>query len=102
MEDDDIDAEIPITSQQRLQQMENELLNDWEYIDINPDDDDEAHLVEMGSLILTPEAEMHQYAHIQASIQKGQKLNQSQSDWMLNWMANVATAQTSSQMAWQI
>ena len=102
MEADDIDAEIPITSQQRLQQMENELLNDWEYIDINPEDDDEAHLVEMGSLILTPEAEMHQYAHIQASIKKWQSLTQSQDSWMLNSMSNIASAQTSQQMAWQL
>jgi len=27
--------------------MENELLNNGEYIDINPDDDDEQHLIEM-------------------------------------------------------
>tara|TARA_R110000851_G_scaffold96172_1_gene208680 strand:- start:15033 stop:15137 length:105 start_codon:yes stop_codon:yes gene_type:complete len=32
----------------------------------------------MGSLILTPEAEAHQLAHIRASIKKGQQVNQSQ------------------------
>ena len=79
--------------------MENELLMDWEYIDINPDDDDDQHLVEMWSLILTPESEMHQYAHLQASINKWQQINQWQDQGMLNSMQNIASAQTSSQMA---
>tara|TARA_R110000772_G_scaffold195633_1_gene306320 strand:- start:25 stop:237 length:213 start_codon:yes stop_codon:yes gene_type:complete len=70
MDLEDIDIEIPKTSQQRMQALENELLNDGEYIEINEDDDDEQHLIEMGSLILTPEAEMHQMAHIKASIKK--------------------------------
>ena len=99
MDLEDIDIEIPKTSQQRMQALENELLNDWEYVEINPDDDDEQHLIEMGSLILTPEAEAHQLAHIRASIKKGQQVNQSQDKWMLNSMNNVASAQTSSQMA---
>lgn len=102
IEDEDIDIEIPLTAQQRLQQMENELLMDGEYIDINPDDDDEAHLIEMWSLILTPEMEAHQYAHLQASIQKWQRQNISQDTWMLNSMSNVATAQASQQQASQI
>ena len=84
IEDEDIDAEIPKTPQQILQQMENELLNDWEYIEINPNDDDEQHLIEMGSMILTPEAEAHQYAHIQASIAKWQAPVPTQDQWLLN------------------
>lgn len=102
MSDEDIDIEIPKTSQQILQSMENEILMDWEYIDINPNDDDEQHLVEMWSLILTPEAEMHQYAHLQASISKWQQINEWQDQGMLNSMQNIASAQTSSQMATEI
>lgn len=110
IEDEDIDIEIPKTSQQRLQMMENELLNDWEFVDINPDDDDEQHLIEMWSLILTPEAEMHQYAHIQASIEKErQKKQMEQMQWqmeqwwqdkgMLNSMTNVWLNQASQEQA---
>ena len=102
MSSEDIDIEIPKTSQQILQSMENEILMDWEYIDINPNDDDDAHLIEMWSLILTPEMEMHQYAHLQASIEKWQQINQWQDQWMLNSMSNIASAQTSQQMATQI
>lgn len=106
IEDEDIDIEIPKTSQQKLQAMENELLNDWEYIEINPDDDDEQHLIEMWSLILTPEAEMHQYAHIQASIEKErvrkqQEMTQTQDTGMLNSMSNVAVNQASQEL-WQL
>ena len=99
MDEEDIDIEIPKTSQQRLQALENELLNDWEYIEINPDDDDEQHLIEMGSLVLTPEAEAHQLAHIRASISKGQQKNESQDKGMMNSMQNIASAQTSQQIA---
>lgn len=95
---EDIDIEIPKTSQQKLQALENELLNDGEYIEINPNDDHEQHLIEMWSLILTPEAEAHQYAHIQASIQQWQMMTENQDQWMLNSMNNIASAQTSQQM----
>jgi len=104
IDEEDIEIELPKTAQQRLQAMENELLNNGEYIDINPDDDDEQHLIEMWSIILTPEAEMHQYSHIQATIQKGKQLSQWQNAWMLNSAQNVATAQAShqqTQLAWQ-
>lgn len=99
---EDIDLEIPKTAQQKLQMLENELLNDWIYVEINPDDDDEQHLIEMWSMILTPEAEMHQYAHIQASIEKGRASQQTQDTWMLNSMSNVAVNQASQEMAWQL
>ena len=98
LDQEDIDIEIPKTAQQKMQSLENELLNDWEYIEINPDDDDEQHLLEMWSLVLTPEAEMHQYSHIKASIQKGQMANQSQNAGMLNSMSNIASAQTTNEM----
>lgn len=101
MSDEDIDIEIPKTSQQRLQSMENELLNDWEYIDINPNDDDEQHLIEMWSLILTPEAAMHQIAHIQASIEKWQMTNESQDKWMMNQSMAVSNSISAWQQAQQ-
>ena len=97
IEDEDIDIEIPLTSQQRLQQMENELLMDWEYIDINPNDDDEAHLIEMWSMILTPEMEMHQYAHLMASIAKWQQQNMSQDKWILNQSQAVSNNMAATQ-----
>jgi hypothetical protein len=102
MDSEDIDIEIPKTSQQLMQALENELLNDWEYIEINPNDDDEQHLIEMWSLILTPEAEMHQYAHIQASIQKGQMVSEWQDQWMLNQAQAVSNSMTASEMANEI
>jgi hypothetical protein len=85
--------------------MENELLMDWEYIDINPDDDDHAHLLEIGSLLLTPEMEAHQYAHLQAVIEKDKLKNQqqpTQDKWMLASANNIASSQASSQIAWQL
>ena len=107
IDQEDIDVEIPKTTQCRLQAMENELLNDWEYIEINPDDDDEQHLMEMWSLILTPESEMHQYSHIQASIKKAQEALQQpqlqpwqwQDKGMLNSMSNIAMNQASQESA---
>lgn len=98
MSAEDIDIEIPKTAQQKMQALENELLNDWEYIEINPDDDDEQHLIEMWSLILTPEAEMHQYAHIQASITKWTIINKWQDQWMLNQSQAVSNSITASEM----
>lgn len=38
---------------------------------INPDDDDEAHLVAMGSAITGEQFEAHKFSHIQAMIAKG-------------------------------
>lgn len=109
IEQEDIDIEVPKTTQCRLQAMENELLNNWEYVEINPEDDDEQHLMEIWSLAITPEAEMHQYAHIQASIKKTQDtLVQSmqqpvpawpQDKWMLNSMSNIAMNQASQELA---
>ena len=102
IEDEDIDIEAPKTSQQKLQQMENELLNDWEYVEINPNDDDEQHLIEMWSMITTLEAEAHQYAHIQASIEKWQMQNISQDQWLLNQSQAVSNNVAASQQSWQI
>jgi len=100
--DEDIDIEIPKTSQQLMQALENELLNDWEYVEINPEDDDEQHLIEMWSLILTPEAEAHQYSHIQASIKKGQMVSEWQDQGMLNQSQAVSNSITASEMSNEI
>lgn len=99
MAEEDIEAEIPKTPQQLMQALENELLNDWEYVEINPDDDHDQHLVEMWSLILTPEAEMHQFAHIQASIAKWVTPSQWQDQWLLNQSQAVSNSMTASDMA---
>jgi hypothetical protein len=51
----------------------------------------------MGSILLTPEAEMHQYAHLQASIQKQltpQQPQETQDKGMLNSAQNVANSIT--------
>jgi len=97
---EDIEIEIPKTPQQTLQSMENELLQDWEYIDINPEDDDDAHLMEMWSIILTKEMEMHQIAHLQATIQKKQQTQEpTQNAWMLNSAQNVSNSIVASQQA---
>lgn len=58
------------TPQMALQAMENELLKLNLYVPINPEDNDEEHLVEMGSTIQTEQAELHKVAHIQAMIAK--------------------------------
>ena len=99
---EDIDIEVPKTSQQILQSMENELLNDWEYIDINPDDDDEQHLMEMWSMILTKEAEAHQMAHLKAVIAKWKQQPSQQDQGLLNQSQAVSNSVASSQQAQQI
>lgn len=43
---EDIEEEIPMTAQYLLQQEENTILKET-YIDINPDDNDDEHLVSM-------------------------------------------------------
>jgi hypothetical protein len=50
--------------------MENELLMQDIFIPINPDDNDEEHLVEMWSNLQTKNAEIHKVSHIQAMIAK--------------------------------
>lgn len=86
-----------------LQCMENELLSLDQYVPINADDNDEEHLVEMGSAIDTKAFEMHKMAHIQAMIAKGSVpavqmgtgINESS---MANSMASQAMSQAQSQL----
>lgn len=56
--------------QMAMQGMENELLKLDIFVPINPTDDDESHLVEMGSDLNTVNAELHKMAHIMAMVQK--------------------------------
>jgi hypothetical protein len=44
---EDVEEEIPMTAQWLLQQEENTILKAGEWIDINPNDDDDQHLVSM-------------------------------------------------------
>jgi hypothetical protein len=44
---EDVEEEVPMTAQYLLQQTENDILKRGEWIDINPDDDDDEHLVAM-------------------------------------------------------
>lgn len=86
-----------------LQCMENELLSLDQYVPINADDNDEEHLVEMGSAINTKSFEMHKMAHIQAMIAKGSVpavqmgtgINEGS---MANSMASQAMSQAQSQL----
>ena len=66
-----IEEVIMDTPQMALQCMENELLKLDIYVPVNPEDNDEEHLVEMGSTLNTESAEIHKVAHIQAMIAKG-------------------------------
>lgn len=56
--------------QMAMQGMENELLKLDIFVPINPTDDDESHLVVMGSDLNTVNAELHKMAHIMAMVQK--------------------------------
>ena len=69
---EDVEEEVPMTAQYILQQNENIILQS-EYIGINHTDDDDEHLVAMGSI--NPEDVYmiaHQAAHIQSKIDKSQ------------------------------
>lgn len=66
-----------------MQSMENELLKLDIYVPVNAEDNDEEHLVEMGSTLTTDSAELHKIAHIQAMIAK--------------WVAPVAQIDASAQ-----
>lgn len=44
---EDVEEEVPMTAQYLLQQSENESLRQGIFMDTNPDDDDEQHLIAM-------------------------------------------------------
>lgn len=69
---------------------------------INPDDDDESHLVAMGSNLTGEEAEAHKLSHIQAmvakgSIPQGQASQQAAGGVQEGAMANSMASQAMSQ-----
>jgi len=66
-----IDETLIDTPQMAMQNIENELLKLNIPVNINPDDNDEEHLVTMGSSIDTEAFDYHKVAHIQAMIAKG-------------------------------
>jgi len=68
---ENIDEFLLDTPQMALQSMENELLKLNIFVPINPEDNDEEHLVELGTTIQTDQAELHKIAHIEAMIAKG-------------------------------
>ena len=68
---ENIDEFLLDTPQMALQSMENELLKLNTFVPINPEDNDEEHLVELGTTIQTDQAELHKIAHIEAMIAKG-------------------------------
>ena len=97
---EDVEEEVPMTAQYILQQNENIILQS-EYIGINHTDDDDEHLVAMGSI--NPEDVYmiaHQAAHIQSKIDKSQQEPVEQgSNQMLNGAMSQAMSQAGSQTA---
>ena len=97
---EDVEEEVPMTAQYILQQNENIILQS-EYIGINHTDDDDEHLVAMGSI--NPEDVFmiaHQAAHIQSKIDKSQQVPVEQgSNQMLNGAMSQAMSQAGSQTA---
>lgn len=88
-----IEEELPKTVDELIQEQENLLLTDWIYVEINPEDDDLAHLVCVEAVTNTPEWMLHKQAHIDAYIAKGKPQPQQQAWWMLNQMASQWMAQ---------
>jgi beta-mannanase len=96
---EDIEEEVPMTAQYTLQQNENIILQN-EYIGINHTDDDDEHLIAMGSI--NPEdiyMIAHQAAHIQSKIDKSQIQPVEQGNQMLNGAMSQAMSQAGSQTA---
>lgn len=89
-----IEEELPKTVDEVIQEQENMLLADWIYIDINPDDDDLAHLVCVEAVTNTTEWMMHKQAHLMAFVKKWKPQPVAQEQWwMLNQMASQWMAQ---------
>lgn len=85
------------TPQMAKQSMENELLKINLFVKVSAEDDDEQHLIEMGSNINTKAAEIHRDTHIQAMIAKGTQPAAAQTGINENAMANSAASQAMSQ-----
>lgn len=100
---DNVEQEVPMTAQYLLQLDENEAMKREPntYFKINPDDDDEQHLVAMWDY--DPEniaMVQHALAHKLASIQKEkEKMMQPQDNQMLSGAMSQAMSQAGSQVA---
>lgn len=97
---EDVEEEIPMTAQYLLQQEENTILKRWEWIDINPDDNDDEHLVSMWDI--NPDDVMmvaHQAAHIQSKISKSKDQVMQWQNQMLNGAMSQAMSQAWSQIS---
>lgn len=97
---EDVEEEVPMTAQYILQQSENELLRKWIYVDTNPDDDDDQHLISMWDV--DPENVVmvaHQQNHIANKIAKAKVEPMQQPNQMLNGAMSQAMSQAGSQTA---
>lgn len=98
---EDIEEEVPMTAQYLLQQEENNILKLGEWIDINPNDEDDEHLIAMWDV--NPDdlqMVLHQAAHIQAKIKKqSQQVQEAPENQMLNGAMSQAMSQAGSQTA---
>ena len=96
-----IDVEIPMTEQYRLQEMENEALIQWIDVPVNPDDNDEEHIIALWDVDPDNVAMVaHQTAHIMASIEKKKsQMLPMQDNTMLNGAMSQAMSQAGSEIA---
>jgi len=83
------------TPQESLQLNENEVLKRWEWVDINPTDDNYTHMITCDRT--TPEWEGHWQAHMIQYTQQTQQVPEAQQGWqMVNQaMAQIGNEQTS-------
>lgn len=97
---EDVEEEVPMTAQYLLQQSENESLIKWIYLDTNPDDDDDQHLIAMWDVDPENVAMVaHQQNHIANKIAKAQVEPIQQPNQMLNGAMSQAMSQAGSQTA---
>ena len=97
---EDVEEEVPMTAQYLQQQTENELLKKWIYIDTNPEDNDDEHLISMWDV--DPEniaMVAHQQNHIANKISKSQQQAQPEKNQMLNGAMSQAMSQAGAQTA---
>lgn len=97
---EDVEEEIPMTAQYLQQQTENELLRKWIYVDTNPEDNDDEHLIAMWDV--DPENVVmvaHQQNHIANKIMKSQSEALPEQNQMLNGAMSQAMSQAGSQTA---
>lgn len=96
---EDVEEEIPMTAQYLLQQEENRILKET-FIGINPDDDDDEHLISMWDI--NPEdinMIAHQSAHIQYKISKSREHQSQQTSGILNGAMSQAMSQAGAQIS---